>query len=251
MSKYMKFKRGNAVIVGKRVEEKQERIKKILNWPNKILGRKQNVIYKQNKFVIDGVLVYDSYCLSSGTPYLLQVKGNLNAGETIYICGHGNEKYQTISGYTMKEIAEMLCQNYKYSGLEEIVIMSCYAASKNKYGKDMADLLLEELNQIGLNVQNDVKSVCKYTSIVIDFFGNALVMDKYPTKGKWDIVNENRINNFYGNQSKIEKELHCKELYLDTVNYQQQMDNYKEQEYVKEIAGWNYKEFFNIKNRRR
>lgn len=231
MSKYMEFERGNAVIVGKPMSKSNVSGTDISN----------------TDFNVDGVLVYDAYCLSSDTPYLLQATGqHFKEGETIYICGHGDEKTQTISGYTMQKIAKLLYQNYNYIGAETIKIMSCYAKYK-KDDKDMADLLVQGLNAVykgnktEITVTKDkVQAICEFTTIVIDFFGKALVLDKYPIGG---IAKELKSECFYKKQSNYQKKSECKYLSLNIGNYQDQLKEYLEKKYIKGVASKNYMEF--------
>jgi len=164
------FQKGNVLIVGKRIKN------------------------NDTEYEIDGVLVYDSYCLSSGTPYLLQEQGiKLNPDEPIYICGHGKKKEQTISDYTMKELVEMIYNNTNLSSIHgTLYIMSCYGKYKKKK-KDMSDLLRKEMNSLYKNnnlvFKNKVKSVCKETTIVVDYFGKALVSDIKETKFGFSVFN--------------------------------------------------------------
>lgn len=134
--------------------------------------------------------------------FLLQSTNiEFNKNQPIYICGHGNEYNQTISNYSMKDIAEMLKNNTNLSGNEKIYIMACYSKYRNKDGKDMSDLLKEELKKININVE----SVCRHTTVIVDFFGKAYVYDF-------------KTNIFALKQERYLKKFHCDKLYLSSEN---------------------------------
>lgn len=148
------FTKGNSLIVGKKIKD------------------------KNNEYEIDGVLVYDAYCLSSSKPFLLQCENvNFIENEPIYICGHGDGKNHTISECSMKKIAEYLYDNTNFRKASKIVIMSCHGRYKaDEKDKDMPELLHEELLKFGINM--DVIAVSENTTIVVDYFGKAIVTDK-------------------------------------------------------------------------
>lgn len=145
MSKY-KFMTGTVIIVGKKTK-------------------------KSNKFKVDAIVTYDSFCLarknSNFNIYLLQHKdkSKIKLLGRVYICGHGNEKKQTISDYNITEIANELNHNFILNNCD-IRIMSCYGKVKNSNGKDMADLLLSNLKQLGCsNIK--VQAVAEGTTIIV------------------------------------------------------------------------------------
>lgn len=199
------FKKGNSLIVGKKIKD------------------------KENEYEIDGVLVYDAYCLSSSNPFLLQCSNlNLAVNEPVYICGHGDGKKQEISGYSMREIAVMLKYNTNISQIKEIVIISCHGQQKNHLGTDMANLLQKELLGLGINVK--VESVAEHTTIVVDYFGRALVADKKYLKFLFSTYQTNLQNRFG-----------CLKLIVNnnSVTINQELADYLSQ-YGKDIAVHNY-----------
>lgn len=102
----------------------------------------------------DTIINCDAHMLSITAPRVLQETdfSKINENHILYICGHGNRKKRTISGLSMKKIAQLLVE-HKYSGKQQIVIASCSAA-RRKHGKTFADELHDEL----LNL--DVESEC-------------------------------------------------------------------------------------------
>lgn len=197
------FKKGNSLIVGKKIKG------------------------KENEYEIDGVLVYDAYCLSSSKPFLLQCSNiKFNIDEPIYICGHG--KKLKISGYTMQDIAKMLISNTNVSQMKKIIIISCYGKHKNRKGHDMASLLKKELSELGVSIE--VESVAKYTTIVVDYFNKALVVDKK----YFECL-------FSTHQTNLQHRLGCLELIVNnsSATIRQQLDDYFSQ-YGKDIAVHNY-----------
>lgn len=223
-------------------------------------------------FMIDGVVLYDSYCLSSSRPYLLQEKvNNLSEKENIYICGHGDSKEQTINGYSMKQIAEMLTSNYNYTGQQKIYIMACHSKHKNKNQKDMADLLTAEIEYImstpiaikdGI-MQSLLAYLDKLESTIIDskfkekiknliegyenfklpkdtiqsYAENTTVIVDYFGKA---IVADKKLGLLFGNiQKKQQYVLGCRKLNISLDNIETQLNSYLEK-YGRGIAIHNY-----------
>lgn len=92
-------------------------------------------------------------------------KDKIELSGRVYICGHGNIKKQTISGYTIEEIANELNHNFILNNCD-IKIMSCYGKVKNSNGKNMADLLLNNLKQLGCsNIK--VQAIAENTTIIV------------------------------------------------------------------------------------
>lgn len=203
------FEKGNSIIVGKRKKSKKQIIK--------------------DYYLIDGVLVYDAYCLSSSVPHLLQgmTKSiSLNDGEPIYLCGHGNGKKQTISEYTMEELAGLLATHCNMTNISKMYIMSCHGKHKNKSGDDMASLLKAELLKLGIDL--DIESVCENTTIVVDYFNKALVADK-----KYNTVY------FTIQQSKYQKRFLCDKYNVHKNNFRDWFE-FSFNEVGKDIAVHNY-----------
>lgn len=157
-----------------------------------IVGKKTD---KKNLYKLDGVVLYDAFCLSSNTPYLLQSNSlkriQLKDDSIIYLCGHGNQYFQTISGIKIKEIAQEL---QKIKGLvtssATIMIMACY-------GKYMVKEFEKELN----NETLVVKAFSYNTTLVADYNGKCYVEDK--------LIYD------YNKQSKVQREQKCKALFVN------------------------------------
>lgn len=114
-----------------------------------------NKTCQENVYDIDGVVLYDSFCLASNSSnvYLLQHNTNTKPklSKIVYICGHGKDKKaiekvkHIINGMDIKNIADKLYNNFDLSVVEEIHIMACYSKRKNESNEDMADELKREL----------------------------------------------------------------------------------------------------------
>ena len=144
------YSKGNVLMVGRRIPK------------------------NKGAYETDGVILYHSYCLGNH-PYLIQDDQVELSKETVYICGHSDKKSQTISGYTMLELAGMLYYKCKYRGEQKIVIITCYGKYKNENKEDMADLLREGLETFG--VKAEVEVFAQNTVVAVEYFGNAYVND--------------------------------------------------------------------------
>lgn len=134
----------------------------------------QRIPKNKGAYETDGVILYHSYCLGNH-PYLLQDDRVELTQENVYICGHSNKKKQTISGYTMLEIAGMLYHKCKYRGEQKIVIITGYSKYKNENKEDMADLLREGLETFGIKAE--VEAFAQHTAVLVEYFGNAYAND--------------------------------------------------------------------------
>lgn len=224
-------------------------------------------------FMIDGVVLYDSYCLSSSRPYLLQEKVNsLSEKENIYICGHGDSKKQTINGYSMKQIAEMLTSNYNYTGQQKIYIMACHSKHKNKNQKDMADLLTAEIEYIMSTPIAIKDGIMQSLLAYLDKLESTIIDSKFKEKIKNLIEgyenfklpndtiqsyaeNTTIVVDYFGKvivadkkyfkilfslmQSRVQSKLECRKLTLDLSKSTSQLENYFNK-YGTDIAIHNY-----------
>ncbi|MDO4295235.1 MAG: hypothetical protein Q4D90_03635 [bacterium] len=144
------YSKGNVLMVGKRIPK------------------------NKGAYEIDGVILYHSYCLGNH-PYLIQDEQVELTKDTVYLCGQSDKAEQTISGYTMLEIAGMLYYKCKYRGEQKIVIMTCYGKRKNENKEDMADLLREGLETFGIKAEVEV--FAQNTVVMVEYFGNAYASD--------------------------------------------------------------------------
>ena len=132
------------------------------------------------QYYTDTICNCDAMFLSITTPVVLQTAdfSKVAASHTLYLCGHGNKSKRTISGYRIKEIAQMLVQAH-YSGQQEIAIASCHSLCK-RHGKSMADELQEALKALG--VQCSCKAVAKGTTVVLESKTDNVVTGDIPFK---------------------------------------------------------------------
>lgn len=144
------YQKGNVLIVGKRIP-------------------KNKGAYETN-----GVILYHAYCLGTH-PYLMQDDNITLTEGNLYICGDSDRKTQTISGYTMLEIAGMLYYKCKYRGEQKIVIMTSYGKRKNDIKEDMADRLRDGLETF--HIKAEVEVFAANTAVLVDYFGNAYASD--------------------------------------------------------------------------
>lgn len=144
------YSKGNVLIVGKRIP-------------------KNKGAYETN-----GVILYHAYCLGTH-PYLIQDDDVSLTEGNLYICGDSDRKAQTISGYTMLEIAGMLYYKCKYRGEQKIIIMTSYGKRKNDIKEDMADMLRDGLESF--HIKAEVEVFAANTAVLVDYFGNAYASD--------------------------------------------------------------------------
>lgn len=167
---------------------------------NKFSLQKGNVLIvaerdSKGELYTDGIIIYDSYCLSKkGRPHILQEKGSLT-NDVIYITGHGKTN-QKISGLEMEDIAEMLISNYGYTGNQKIVIASCHGKCKNKDGLDMSDLLQEVFRKQKIN--SDVSVLGEYTTVILNTGTTAEIYDIPFNEYGFTILQRKRLKELEG-----------------------------------------------------
>lgn len=106
---------------------------------------------KHGELKTDSIVGCDANFFSKTAPVVLQSAdfSKVPTDRILYICGHGSKKKQTISGFSMKDLASMFV-NAKYTGKQPIVIASCYGALK-RHHKDMAQQLQQAFNDLGID----------------------------------------------------------------------------------------------------
>lgn len=140
------------------------------------LGVIVGVSDKNGNLHTDSICNCDANFLSIGTPVVLQNAdfSKVPADRVLYLCGHGSYKKRTISGYTMKQIADLLI-DAKYTGEQLIYIASCHSLKK-KHGRTFADELIEALSAKG--VRCTCKALAHDTSIVYEKDGESILVSK-------------------------------------------------------------------------
>lgn len=106
---------------------------------------------KKGKLMTDTVVSCDAKFFSVGSPCVLQTADftSVPAERALYLCGHGNKRKRTISGYSCQEIAEMLIAAH-YTGKQKLYVASCYSLTK-KHGLTFAAEIANYLADRGID----------------------------------------------------------------------------------------------------
>lgn len=106
---------------------------------------------KKVKLMTDTVVSCDAKFFSVGSPCVLQTADftSVPAERALYLCGHGNKRKRTISGYSCQEIAEMLIAAH-YTGKQKLYVASCHSLTK-KHGLTFAAEIANYLADRGID----------------------------------------------------------------------------------------------------
>lgn len=106
---------------------------------------------KKGKLMTDTVVSCDAKFFSVGSPCVLQTADftSVPSERALYLCGHGNKRKRTVSGYSCQEIAEMLIAAH-YTGKQKLYVASCYSLTK-KHGLTFAAEIANYLADRGID----------------------------------------------------------------------------------------------------